>query len=133
MNGVDPFVRHMLLCEDIRRNPNNPHKLDLLGLSNTLIAVGSPAFPLLAPVLCVYLEITAGRGTGQAHIDCRYADSGEIVFSSPSHAVAFPANPLAIRGLIFRITDCIFPEPGLYWVQFCYNQKMIAEQPLIVR
>jgi hypothetical protein len=133
MNGVDPFVRHMLLCEGVRKNPTKASKVDVLGLLSTVTAVGSPAFPALLPVLCVYLELTAGRGTGQAHVDCRYADSGNLVFSSPIHVVTFPPDPLAIRGFVFRITDCIFPAPGLYWVQFCYNQKMLAEQPLIVR
>jgi hypothetical protein len=133
MNAVDPVVRHMLLCEDIRRETNNPKKIDVLGLLNTLEALEEPAFPLHLPVLCVYMEVTGGRGTGQAHIDCRQADSGRVVFSSPAHALTFPPNPLAIRGLVFRISACRFPEPGLYWIQFCYNQRMLAEQPLVVR
>jgi uncharacterized protein DUF6941 len=133
MNGVDPFVRHMLLCEGVRKNPKKPNKLDVLGLLNTLTATGSPAFPMRPPVLCVYLEVTAGRGAGQGHIDCRQADSGQLVFSSPNHTVTFPPNPLDIRGLVFRRTNCVLPGPGLHWIQFCYNQKVLAEQPLIVR
>jgi hypothetical protein len=133
MNGVDPFVRHMLLCEDIRRDPNNPKKVDVLGLLNTIQAVGEPAFPLRLPVLCVYLEVAGGRGTGQARVDCRQADSGRVIFSNPTHDLTFSPNPLAVRSLVFRISDCIFPGPGLYWIQFCYNQKALAEQPLIVR
>ena len=133
MNGVDPFIRHMLLCEDVRRDPNNPNKVDVLGLLSTVRAVGEPAFPLHLPVLCVYLEVSGGRGTGQARIDCRQADSGQILFSNPSHALTFSPNPLAVRFLIFRITDCFFAEPGLYWIQFRYNQRILAEQPLVVR
>ena len=29
--------------------------------------------------------------------------------------------------------DCPFPESGVYWVQFKYNGKMLAQQPLVVR
>ena len=133
MEGVDPFVRHMLLCEDTRRDPNNPKKVDVLGLLSTIQPVGESAFPLHLAALCVYLEVTGGRGTGQAQVDCRQADTGRVVFSSPPHALTFPLNPLAIRSLVFRIRDCIFSDPGLYWIQFCYNQKTLAEQPLVVR
>ncbi len=133
MSRVDPFIRHMLLCEDVRRDPNNPNKVDVLGLLSTIRAGGESAFPLHLPVLCVYLEVSGGRGVGQARIDCRQADSGQVIFSTPPHPLTFSLDPLAVRFLIFRVTDCFFPEPGLYWVQFCYNQRILVEQPLVVR
>jgi len=133
MSGVDPVVRHMLLCDDARPNPNNPRKWDVLGLVSAVNAASESDFPVLVPTLCVYLEIAGGRGTGQARIDCRQADSGKVMFSSPTHEVTFPPDPLAVRGLAFRLVDCKFPQPGLYWLQFCYNQQTLAEQPLIVR
>jgi len=133
MNGIDPVVRHMLLCEDVRPEPNRPNKVDVLGMIGKVEAVGEPAFPMRLPILCVYLEVAGGRGTGQARIDCRHADSGRRVFSSLTHTVTFPPDPLAVRSLLFRIRNCTFPAPALYWVQFWYNNRTLAEQPLVVR
>lgn len=133
MNGIDPVVRLMLLCEDVRRDPHKPNKLDILGLINSVEAVGEPPFPVGLPVLCVYLSVTGGRGTGQARIECRHADSGQVVFSGPTHTLSFPPDPLAVRSLVFRMRECLLPSPALYVVQFWYNGKPLAEQPLIVR
>ena len=133
MSGVNPVVRHMLLCDDIRPNPSNPNKMDVLGLVSTIHAVAESDYPLHVPMLCVYLEIAGGRGIGQARIDCRQADSGLVMFSSPTHKLNFPPDPRAVRGLAFRLVDCMFPQSGLYWVQFCYNQQILTEQPVVVR
>ena len=133
MSGVDPVVRHMLLCDDIQPHPSNPNKMDVLGLVSTIHAVAEADFPLHVPMLCIYLEISGGRGTGQARIDCRQADSDLVRFSSLTHELTFPPDPRAVRGLVFRLVDCLFPQSGLYWVQFCYNRQILAEQPLVVR
>jgi hypothetical protein len=123
----------MLLCDDFRHDPSAPNKVDILGLVSTIQSHGDPPFPLHHPLLCVYLELTGGRGTGQANIAIRQADTGLVLSLTAPHAVTFPPDPLAIRGLGFRILDCVFPTPGLYWVQFCYNQNVLAEQSVLVR
>src|SRR4051794_36700388 len=117
MNGIAPVVRHMLLCEDVRPDPSNPNRLDILGLIGTVQGAEGATVPLHLPLLCVYLNLTGGRGIGQARIDVRQADSGNVVFASPSHSLTFPADPLAVRSVVFRIRDGVFREPGLYWVQ----------------
>jgi hypothetical protein len=123
----------MLLCEDVRPDPGNPKKLDILGLISTVQGAEGATFPLQLPVLCVYLAVSGGRGSGQTRIDVRQADSGNLVFASRSHLIVFPSDPLAVRGVVFRIRNCVFQEPGLYWVQFCYNDQKLAEQSLVVR
>jgi hypothetical protein len=133
MNEVDPVVRHMLLCDDVQRDPVNPNKVNVIGLVSTIQGVSEPPFPLLHPELCVYLQVTGGRGEGDAQIVVQHADSDQVVFSSPAHRLVFSTNPLSILGIIFRIQSCVFPGPGLYWVQFWYNQKRLAQQPLLTR
>ena len=45
----------------------------------------------------------------------------------------FDPDPLKVQGVIFRIPSCSFPGTGLYWVEFHYNDKVIAREPLLVR
>jgi hypothetical protein len=110
MDGIDPVVRHMLLCEDVRRDPNRPNKVDILGMIGKVEAAPGASFPIQLPVLCVYLEVTGGRGTGRARIECRHGDSGQLIFSSLTYPVTFPPDPLALRYILFRVRDCRFPE-----------------------
>jgi hypothetical protein len=133
MNDVEPFVRHMLLCDDVQTDPNNPRKVNVFGLVNTLGAAEGSDFPLCHPELCIYLLMTGGRGTGEGRIVAVAADTNEVAFASPAHPITFPPDPLALLGCIFRIQDCVFQKSGLYWIQFWFNGKTIAQQPLLVR
>jgi hypothetical protein len=133
MSDVVPIVRHMLVCDDVRLDPDNPHKVHVFGLVSTIQSSAEPSFPLLHPQLCIYLQVTGGRGSGEGEIVVVRADSEETGFASAAHALSFPANPLSVTGIVFRIQDCLFPEPGLYWVQFRYNEQTLAREPLLVR
>jgi hypothetical protein len=133
MNGIEPMVRHMILCDNVRRNPNNPNKIDILGLISTVRPAAGSTYPLPLSNLCVYLNLTGGRGTGAGQINVRHADSDIILLSSAPLTLIFPADPLALAGLIFRVRNCVLPQAGLYWIEFCYNQKVLAQQPILAK
>ena len=60
-------------------------------------------------------------------------DIGQRIFGTPKHVVTFGPDPLAILGVQFRLRDCLFPFPGLYSVQFWYNDTKVEERPLLLR
>jgi hypothetical protein len=91
-----------------------------------------PAYPLQHS-LSVYLALTGGRGSGEGRIVMVNADTGKETYTGQAHTIRFPSDPLKVIGVSFRITSCSFPEPGLYWVEFRYNDLMVARQPLLVR
>jgi hypothetical protein len=64
-----------------------------------------------------------------------HADSGQFAYAGPDRPwrAALPNDPLEVVGLPFRIRNIEFPEPGLYWVQFWYNERLLAQQPLVLR
>jgi hypothetical protein len=47
--------------------------------------------------------------------------------------VTFPTDRHKHSTLLFRMGDCIFPRPGLYWVEFHCDGIEILRQPLILR
>jgi hypothetical protein len=61
------------------------------------------------------------------------ADSDRIVFRTPTNIVSFGNDPLHVANISVRIRNCEFPAPGLYWVQFWYNEEAIAQQPVLLR
>jgi hypothetical protein len=128
---VNPFIRHMLLCDDARRRPGEPGKIDVYGLLNTVRAEGA-AFPVHL-TFCVYLAMTGGRGTGKGRIVVTEADGETRVYEGTVHEITFDPDPLKVLGAIFRIPSCPFPRAGLFWVEFRYNDTMLARQPLLVR
>jgi hypothetical protein len=66
-------------------------------------------------------------------VDIVQADTEVITFSTRTRTMPLPNDPLEVVGLSFRIFHCPFPDPGLYWVRFVYNDTVIAQQSLLLR
>jgi hypothetical protein len=56
-----------------------------------------------------------------------------VIFRTRTRTMPLPNDPLEVVGATFRIRNCLFREQGLYWVQFWYNEQIIAEQPVLLR
>jgi len=132
-NGMSPLVRSLILCEDILTDPDNPRRVSLLNLVQVIRSVGELAYPLVQPELCVFAQLVGGRGTGTVEVRIESAESGGMIFQTRPRSLTFPNDPLAVYGLRFRIRNCSFPTPGLYWVQLRYNDQLLGQQPLILR
>jgi hypothetical protein len=130
---VVPTVRYLILCEDVQKDPDNPRRVTLVGLISAIRAVQEPPFPLLYRELCVFLQLTECRGPAEGRIEIHHADSGQVVFCTRTRTVPFGNDPLEVVGLTFRLRNCLFHVPGLYWVQFWCNDNSIAQQPLLLR
>jgi uncharacterized protein DUF6941 len=133
MNGIEPVVRHMLPCDDAETDVDNPYKVNVRGLASMIRVAEGAVYPVIHPELYIYLQVAGGRGNGEGRIVVRQADSDRPVFGSSVHRLSFPQDPLVILGVGFRLQQCRFPQPGLYWGQFLYNDQLLAQQPLLLR
>jgi hypothetical protein len=131
MSKVLPFVRHMILCEDVQPTPSNPLKVNLFGLADTFRVASTGTFPVKVS-FCVYVLMTEGRGAGQGRVVVSYADTDEMIFVGHTLPIQFGTDPLEVRAAVIRIKSCSFPKAGLYTVEFRYNGISIAEEPLLV-
>jgi Family of unknown function (DUF6941) len=132
MSEVHPTVRYLILCENVRINPSGS-QVSLDNLVSVLRAHGNPPFPMVRPELCVFVQLVECRGTGKIAVRLVEADSESVLFQTPDRTVVLGNDPLAIKGLSFRIRNCPFPAAGLFLVQFLYNDEVLAEQTLLVR
>lgn len=133
MSPVHPTVRYLIVCDDVRTDPEHPRKVTLVDLISAIRSMEQPAFPLKYRELCVFIQLTESRGPADVRIEIHHADSDVIVFRTRTRTISFGNDPLEVVGLTFRLRDCIFRQPGLYWVQFWYNEQMIAQQALLLR
>jgi hypothetical protein len=133
MNEITPTVRYLMVCEDVQVDPENPYRITLVGLISAIHALGPIPYPLLQRELCVFLQLTECRGPAQGHVELQHADSGEVIFRTRTRTMPLGNDPLEVVGVVFRIRNCLFPTPGLYWVQFLCNGEIVAQQPLLLR
>jgi len=130
---MTPILRYMILCQDWGRDPSNPLRINIYGVLSNIYALDDPPYPLLYREFCVLLMLTGGRGTGDGQIICVFEDTGQRIFGSPKQPITFGPDPLDVIGVAFRLSDCSFPAPGLYSVQFWYNDVLVEERPLLLR
>lgn len=130
---MTPVVRYMLLCDDWLLDPQNPRRVSIVGLLSNIHVVDVPPYPLLYRELCVFLALTEGRGQGYGHLVIVLEETGETIFQTQRRPIQFSPDPLDVLGVPFRIRNCIFPQPGLYSVQFWYDGDLIEERPLRMR
>lgn len=132
MNGIQPVVRYLILCEDVQRDPDHPSRITLVGLLSRIISRNLSSFPLVFPEVCAFLQLTECRGAAAIRVEVIHADSSQPTFRTQTRTVSLGNDPLAQIGLTFRLQNLLFPGAGLYWVQFCYNDTVIAQQPLLL-
>ena len=133
MSQLTPTVRYLIVCEDVEIDPNVPHRVTLVGLINAIRSLDDPPFPLLYQEICVFVQLTECRGPSAARIEIHNVNSGQIVFRTQTRIVPFASDPLEVSGVVFRLRNLFFQEPGLYSVEFWYNEEMIAQQPIVLR
>ena len=131
--NVTPVVRYMILCNDWRLDPTNQNRVNIYGLLSSIDPVNVSPYPFIHSQLCVLLVLTENRGTGKTRIRCVFEESGELIFETAEHEINGTADPLELIAVPFRIFECEFPRPGMYSVQFWYNETMVHECPLHLR
>jgi hypothetical protein len=128
-----PIVRYMTVSDDLQVNSSNPRLLDVIGLLYGIHAQAHEPFPLIYPQLCVFLALTDCRDAGECWLECVNDNNGQRVFRSGRHRISFGDDPLQVIGVRFRFTDCRFPTPGMYAVQFWYNGAFVEQKYVRVR
>ena len=132
MASIPPVIRHMLICDDVQRGSETRPKLNVIGLVHRIRAKPGQQFPIQHTGLCVYLVLTGGSGTGQIQVRITDAESDVGLVETPIHEFEHPPDRHAISGLAIRIAACIFPHPGLYWVEFHHDGNMLRREPVSV-
>jgi hypothetical protein len=134
---MNPVVLHLLLCDDVRRDPAHPLCVHINCLQLNIVSVDDPPFPLRKAMLCIYASLTELRGRGLAQIRVAWIDDMALevpLFGTPEYELDFTGrSPLEVQGFTFRLQDCTFPREGDHVVQFCYNGVVISRTPLRLR
>jgi hypothetical protein len=123
----------MLPCYDWELDPLHERLINIRGLLSQIRTDEEAGFPAIFTELCVVLLLTECYESGTARIACVQDEDGQVVFSSSEHVVLFDVDPLSVIVAAFRIRACPFPAPGIYSLQFWFDNHLLHECPLRVR
>jgi hypothetical protein len=93
----------------------------------------APPYPVSRSETCVFIVLTEVRGKAEFFLKIVQADTDTDVFTTKKRTHDFGKDPLKAHGLPFRIRHCRFPEPGSYWIQFWFNNSLLAQQDFFAR
>lgn len=125
--SIIPAVRAIYLCDDTIGISGG--KTDLMGLFNSVRPL---QYPYRARDFVVFAQFSGGLGQVPFRIDIRFAPNGQLVFLSNVHHLSFPNRSVTVQ-MVFRVSGCVFAQPGLYLVElFCDNQ-WVADTTLMLQ
>jgi len=131
---LPPRALYMILCDEVITSDEWPRKHVIVGVTTRVNWPGALTIPLRLPKLVTYLVLTDGRGTASAHLVCFNEETGMEAFRSPTREISFEGkNPAEHHGLIIRLTDGPFPQPGAYVFRFVFADTAVSEQFIDVR
>jgi hypothetical protein len=124
---VTPYPLAIIICDGIWRDPYTG-KCTLLG---TFSALGGKRFPLVHPILSVYISITDGRGKIPLRLELVDVDEQREPIFSMEEEVEF-ADPRMICEVNFQAAGIQFPESGEYRLKLFANNEFLIERRIVV-
>lgn len=126
--GIPPPLALSLILADNQSEDARTRQHSLLGIISHIQAF---RFPVIVPRLCIYAELTGGRG--KMHMAVRLIDADEV--RPPVAVMEFEAefhDPIAINQLATGLVGLVFPEPGEYRLQLIGEGELLLERRLVV-
>jgi hypothetical protein len=109
---MEPEVLYLCLCDEVRTDPENFLRVDVLGLITHIRSTTRPPFPVVRPLVCVLVILTGCRGVGELSLRIVQASTGRVIFRNQPRPVRFAGVLEEAVGVVFRVRNCSFPEAG---------------------
>jgi len=112
----------IVVCDQIIEDKLT-HKKSLIGIFNQ-IAAGK--FPCQHSRLAVFVSLTEGRGVCAARLRIAHEETGHVV-AEVKGQIQFP-DIHAVLELNFDMVGLVFPQPGLYSIEFYCDDALVLER-----
>jgi len=122
--SVSPVAKAVYLCDGTLGIPHQ--KTDLMGLFN---AIRPPKYPHILPSFVVFAQMNGGLGQMSVYADIRMAKTGELLYTTEPKTIHFPTRHRVVQ-YAYTITQCRFPQKGLYLVELFCRGQWIADTAL---
>ena len=124
---VTPYPLAMVVCDFIWTDPYT-RKQTIIGTFST---IGGPSFPLVHPILSVYVALTDGRGKMQIQLELVDVDEQRDPIFEDECEIEF-TDPRMIHEMGFTVEGVQFPEPGEYRLKLSANGEFVIERRILV-
>jgi hypothetical protein len=124
----EPVLKAFVLCDEITKSPGDSKQVDVRGAGLNAFVTSEP-FPIKRS-FWAYVEIGDQKPVGTIQLGLMRADSGRR-FLFRKIPVDFPSR-LQPTMLVTKVFECVFPEPGVYFVELWYDARWLIDQRIEV-
>jgi hypothetical protein len=121
-----PIALGLTLCDYVLVEEGSK-KVSLIG---SFIGIRAAKFPFVPLPFCVFAPLTGGLGDGRVELSVTDLDSNEEIYSLV-RALRFPDRFVEVH-VLFRLSECEFPQAGSYLVTLLIDGDWIAHRRLRV-
>jgi hypothetical protein len=128
---VQPYVRYLILCQDVVAEANG-RTVSLIRLFTRIHAKAGETFPLGRRRICVYAQVSGCRGDRRFGVAIRETTTDRLIKPLTLQLVYADDDPLTIVQMKFDLRDITFPAPGVYAFELWCEDELLSEQTLHV-
>jgi hypothetical protein len=121
-NKPAPIGLAIVVCDQIIEDKLT-HKKSLIGIFNQ---IATNKFPCQHPQIAVFISLTEGRGTSNARLKITHDESGQVI-GEVTGQIQFPDIHAAVE-INFNLVGLVFPQPGLYSIEFYCDDALVLER-----
>jgi len=122
MDKPAPVGLAIVICDQIIEDKLT-NKKSLIGIFNQ---INTQNFPCQHPQVGVFVAITEGRGTCAAKLRIVHDESNHVV-AEVNGTIQFQ-DVNAVVELPFNMVGLVFPEPGVYAIEFYCDDALVLER-----
>jgi hypothetical protein len=125
---VLPRVLAMVMCDDVVEADD---EIGVFNLTGVRTAVEASSFPAVHS-LRIFVQMSGHKGEASCYVVIEDSESHEIIDKTALQAIDFE-NPILVVPVVFEFLHCVFPQPGVYYVEIYEESKLIGERRLTFR
>ncbi len=125
---IPPRVHVLVICDAVELSSEEADVFPLFGVRTRIEA---DAFPFYQSQLSVFLHLSGYAGQVTGRVVLLLGRTDEQVSEWPLPVVSF-LGPLEMIPLRVDLTDCVFPEAGVYYIQIYFSDMLLGERWLNV-
>ena len=125
-NKPAPTGVAIVICDQIIEDKLTGKK-SLIGIFNQ---IATQNFPCRHPQVCVFVSLTEGRGQCAARLRIVHDESDHVV-AEVNGNIQFPDVHMVVE-LNFNMVGLVFPNPGMYSIEFYCDDAIILERRFTV-
>lgn len=127
-----PVVRHFIACERIDTSADGA-QFSLVNVIHAIRPLPGAAYPRIHPQLCLFAQMTDGRGSHSLHLQLVFLDDERSTYTSKPVILDLGNDPLVVHGWPMRLRNLFFERAGLYEFRLMCSGQVIAREPIVLR